>query len=457
MEKKRKNGTKLLWIVGLVAAIFVINAFIGEDAPKGNVSHAENTKEWKELLYKNAPGLKKAEAEGSVKEIKKDIQIPNSEKQIHMEQMWLNGKELYALYSIDADEKTGMLKNPGNKLPYIVSVDFMHSTLPTEPKDTANKPPKGVFYDHQMHYVLKMNSFDDFGEIPEVHLDGEYPMRILFKMNGDIVVMDDVQFPIKFDYKEPILHTWNINKTIQAGERKITIEKIEVFEKMSFLYLKYDSAYKEESLDGVDLVIHSDQKEQRLLRYQMGLNGEEKVYKLGFESFNKTPKSIGFYLNGISWFGNEEVQFDLNDVQKMMEGHEEGRILHSKVYEKNNAKIFLENMTLNNQGFNIFIGLDPGRTSDKNEPYLDDQILTPGYGGTDGKYRIPLQVTVQNEKGEYAQVSNVFRSDGSTANGVTVPFYFYELAKDMHVKINHLKYKIDLSEDVTATIKEENK
>ncbi|WP_433750097.1 hypothetical protein [Falsibacillus pallidus] len=456
MEKKRKKGSQFLWIVGLVAAIFVINAFIGEDSPKGNVSHAENTKQWKELLYENAPGLKKAEAKGSVKEIKKDIQIPNSEKQIHMEKMWLNGKDLYALYSIDADEKTGMLKNPGTKLPYILSID-MDNSLPRELEETKKKAPKGVYFDHQMHYALKMNTFEYLGEVPEVHADGEYPMKVLLQMNGEIVVMNDILIPMKFDYKEPILHTWTINKTIQAGERNITIEKIEVYKKISFMYIKYDSPKDEERFNGIDLLMHSDQNEQRLLRANIGLDGEDNEFKLGFQSFKKIPKSIEFTLNGISWFGNENIQFDLKGVQKIMEGQEEGKNLHSKVYEKDKVKLFLENMVLDNQGFTIMIGMDPGRVSGTNEPYLDERMLMPGFSEADGNHRLPMQVTVQNEKGEFAQISNVYQADGESLNRITVPLYFYELAKDMHVKINHLQYTVDLKEVATVPVIDEKK
>ncbi|RLQ93340.1 hypothetical protein [Falsibacillus albus] len=440
---------KSLIIGGLIVTVFAGNALLGrDDQTSASLNHVSSKEDFEHLQYQISPGLKKAEKKGESKVIHKDINIPNTDKYIHIEKMWLDGDDLRFLYSVDTDEKADMLKDPGEGVPKITAMKiFNDDTFLKAFKDNNEKSVQnGIYYNHRIYYSVNFGSVKMMNQDPIQHINIELPVDITMQMDGKTISINDAKIPIRYDYRDPSLKEWKIDKSVVIRDHTLQIERLVTSDSENALYVRLDVPANDVLLKELDMFLLSDQSFWPMSNRPIPVGADSNEYVIHSMPFNEMPSSLDFIIKGAGFLGNDKLEFDLKNIQDLQ--HEKhGKTYHKLLLTAKQTNIYLEKAVFDSSMMLFTFKYEDVGVIDRRKPKLDPTDMFPvnWYKSKQLKSE-PAQISGKNEKGEEVQFED-FANEGTNEYGLKLNKEFIQHSNDLHFEVKKFQYSIQLDKE----------
>ncbi|RLQ93339.1 hypothetical protein [Falsibacillus albus] len=442
-------------IASIIAGIFIANALLGDHHMNANVQSAGTADELRTALYKQYPGLKKAEENGKVFSVPEEILLPDTDKKMHIEKMWANEDKVNILYSIDVDENIGLLKSSKKKLPKLTGLSIGHENGYMDSlydQDQQLHTGQDIYFDHKLYQVISIPPLLNYKRNPEENMDADIPADFDFEIDGKKKSLRGVRMHFRYQYKNKAIKKIPINEEMHDNGVNIVLEKIETNVGTTTLDLKIDPSFHVKGVTAIDMKMTTDGGEEKSMEnaFLFPGNGAEDEYELDFQSFNAIPKSITFEVSGIKFFGDDKLDFSVKNIEKekLDANGIYSEVRDRKLGEVNNTSVNLDSIEVQNDNiiYNFSFVDDP--KIDERQPHLDVEYFNPKDLGNSGR-EFPTETTILDENNENITFTGTMRNDQGVLGLMFVKNNLRD-AKELHFEIDNLESKIgmDVSKEV---------
>src|SRR5690606_599466 len=429
--------------------------------------------------YTKTPGLKRAEGLGLVTQVNKTIPI-TEDANLHIEKIWYNAENTLVFYYIEMPDLKKKLSNPND--PHDLSTFIQYITIHEDENGEFKEEPKvvatgggpylksihpsydGVIYENRLYQRavienIRSNSDSWEGDVEYVqNLNTKLTSDITVNLLGEVIIINDVELPVHFDFTSDSIIIKTINETNESQYARLTFEKLEIRPEKNLLYGKYELPEGQQFSEINANLVLNGRVIDTIVGYE-DVEGDPDSFIFQIPAFNELPDEVTFEIDNVHLFGKDSFEFtmDVSDYEQRLANAESyEKKANEKITEIKDTRVYLERLYYDDRGINFDI-LYKAKKRKQPLRLIPDVPLNPSFGYDDYSH-LRIFVTAENESGEpgepedYGQIG----SGPGEKYSMFLDRKFIEKSKEVTVTIERLLYSAQIDQSFTVPIKESN-
>ncbi|PKR77114.1 hypothetical protein CEY16_10225 [Halalkalibacillus sediminis] len=200
---------------------------------KNQIEIAESEEEMDRILEEHLHGLSEAREKGLVKEVNQQYNVPDSEINLRVEEVWVTDEHMHLMYSLPVSEeelKTSDYRFHLSELYIYKNEEVGNINFPHHRMNEVHLA--GILFEDRMYGVYSTQPLKTEGSDSLKQYDNEFNVNFYLNYFGERLLIDDVYLPLKYDSSNYEYETMDVGETFSfeeedLGEIKLDVESIE--------------------------------------------------------------------------------------------------------------------------------------------------------------------------------------------------------------------------------------
>lgn len=430
-------------LISVVIIAFTVLLYIRATDDKPAVAGSWN--EVKEHWYETTPGLKRAEELGLARNFDVRLNVPDSNLQLKISEVWYNSEHVYIFY--------GVKGNLDQELPRL---EF-RLDLP----DSFNEKGGYMNYaDHVDDGIMQNGWFYNRvvaepimkDEITLEHVKDIVLKEVQLVKGTEILrIKDPIKLDVLYSKTDERTRSMDVNEVFQVNEGELQLEKIDL--STSKIMTNWTSSGLKDQLTMIHGSVHIGN--EKLSLSEFGFT-DTNNFQLKFSPADSEPDEIAVAVESVELVGNDEFTFTIDTKKYTKSTKPFEKKVNKRISKIKNTDIYLEMINLDEDRFFFSVKYDHPKNADEHlisaKPYLKSEDLRMKII-EDPYDRLRSHITeISNEKGEVLKGHTGVGTGPENEFNIAIPREFVEQSEELQVSVEKLMYLEPLNRKVKIEI-----